>query len=229
MTGNQVKKVFYDLGAEFCGIASIDRFDKAPKGFHPTNVMPSCKSVISYGCRIPISALMTDNKHVYTFIRDKLTQKLNDIALEASLKLEQMGMIVLPLECNDSVYDADTDRYRSLISAKHAAQAAGVGSIGRNTLLITPEFGSMVWLGSVLTNAELEPDPLIDSICARCNICVEACPVNALESEVIKQWTCHGNAFDDNDEIICHKCRDVCPYCFGTKNKILCDEISRGK
>ena len=88
MTGNQVKKVFYDLGAEFCGIASIDRFDKAPKGFHPTNVMPSCKSVISYGCRIPISALMTDNKHVYTFIRDKLTQKLNDIALEASLKLE---------------------------------------------------------------------------------------------------------------------------------------------
>ncbi len=45
--------------------------------------------------------------------------------------------------------DTKTQRWRSIISQKHAAQAAGIGTIVRNTQLITPEFGSMVWLGCV--------------------------------------------------------------------------------
>ena len=39
------------------------------------------------------------------------------------------------------------ERYRSIISLKHVAQAAGLRTIGRQSLLITPEFGSMIWLG----------------------------------------------------------------------------------
>ena len=45
----QVKQVMFSLGADLCGIASIDRFGDAPKGYHPLDVMPSCKSVISFG------------------------------------------------------------------------------------------------------------------------------------------------------------------------------------
>ena len=104
-------------------------------------------------------------------------------------------------------------------SGKHAAQAAGLGTIGRHSLLITPELGSMVWLGCVLTELELEPDSLLEPVCDGCNLCVEACPVNALEGTEVAQKVCGGHAFGNNPvngswEISCHACRDVCPFCF---------------
>lgn len=78
--------------------------------------------------------------------------------------------------------------------AKHIAQAAGLGTIGRHSLLITPEFGSMVWLGAVLCEQNLEPDKMKEPLCNNCNLCVDICPVNALENPEIKQqscWDCH--------------------------------------
>ena len=53
----QVKEILFSMGADLCGIASIDRFDDAPEGYHPLDVMPSCKSVISFGCRFPVGTL----------------------------------------------------------------------------------------------------------------------------------------------------------------------------
>ena len=45
----KVKEILFSLGADLCGIASTDRFGDAPKGYHPLDVMTSCKSVISLG------------------------------------------------------------------------------------------------------------------------------------------------------------------------------------
>ena len=51
-----VKEILFGLGADLCGIASMDRFANAPKGHHPLDVLPTCKSVISFGCRFPVGA-----------------------------------------------------------------------------------------------------------------------------------------------------------------------------
>lgn len=48
VTANKIKKMIIESGTDLCGIASIDRFDDAPKGFHPCDVLPSCKSVIVF-------------------------------------------------------------------------------------------------------------------------------------------------------------------------------------
>ena len=127
------------------------------------------------------------------------------------------------MEINESLWDEETNRWRSIISQKHAAQAAG---IGRHSLLITKQFGSMVWLGCVLCEAEIEPDEMIEDICIHCNRCVQVCPVNALENEEMNQSVCWDNAFGDDEEtktwvISCHKCRDICPYNLGTENKFI--------
>lgn len=53
-----VKEIMFALGADLCGIASIDRFANAPKGYHPLDVFPACKSVISFGCRFPVGTLI---------------------------------------------------------------------------------------------------------------------------------------------------------------------------
>ncbi|MBO5353856.1 MAG: epoxyqueuosine reductase [Lachnospiraceae bacterium] len=226
MDSNTIKEIVYSLGADLCGIASVDRFSEAPKGYHPQDVFPQCKSVISFACRFPVGALSCNTSAVYTRIRNSITPKMDAIALDLCISLEKEGIVAVPIPTNESEWDSNTNRWRSVISQKHAAQAAGLGTIGRHSLLITPEFGSMVWLGAVLTNAELVPDPLPATICMDCNLCVEVCPVNALQHREMNQGACWDYAFGEDKEkqswrISCHKCRDVCPYNFGTYNKIL--------
>ena len=224
MNSADVKKLLYSLGADLCGTASPDRFGSAPNGYQPTDVFPCCQSVISFAVRFPAGALLCKTNTVYTHIRNTITPKMDAIALNACIELEKAGHLAVPIPTNDSQWDENTGRFRSVISQKHAAQAAGLGTIGRHSLLITPEFGSMVWLGTILIAAALEPDPLKASICDNCNLCVKICPINALDHVEMNQQACWNHAFGDNPgtqswEISCHKCRDVCPYNLGSENK----------
>ena len=221
MTKEDVKKLFFSRGAELCGIADMERFAEAPKGFHPRDVLPDCKTAISFAMRIPSACLRSQTDVPYTLIRNTITARMNEIALECCIELEKKGIAAVPIPTNDSLWDGDSGRFRSIVSQKHAAQAAGLGTIGRHSLLITPEFGSMVWLGCVLTEGEWEADEIKEPVCDQCGLCVSACPVGALESLEMCQQDCWNYAFGDKDgtwQIHCHRCRDVCPYHLGSQN-----------
>ena len=151
---------------------------------------------------------------------------MDAMALDFCIEMEKNHIVCVPIPTNESQWDKNTGRWRSIVSQKHMAQAAGLGTIGRHSLLITPEFGSMVWLGAVLCEQEFEPDEMKESLCNNCNLCVDICPVNALENLEITQQSCWNFAFgNDEDEqvwkISCHKCRDICPYNLGSQNSIL--------
>lgn len=223
-----VKNLLLSLGADLCGIAGIDRFSSAPEGFHPLDVLPSCKSVISFGCRFPAGTLLCSSPVPYTRVRNSITPKMDAIALDFCQQMEYDRVLCVPIPTNESVWDNRTGRWRSIVSQKHAAQAAGLGTIGRHSLLITPEFGSMIWLGAILCTQELTPDPLKDNLCSNCNLCVEACPVHALDQPEIKQQTCQDYAFGEDEKqktwcISCHRCRDVCPFNLGSRNNFFCE------
>lgn len=229
MNSSRVKALMKSLGADLCGIASMERFASAPEGYHPLDVLPSCKSVISFGCRFPTAALLCKSHTPYTTVRNSITAKMDRIALDFCMELERQGVQCVPIPTNDSEWDPRTDRSRSIISQKHAAQAAGLGTIGRHSLLITPEFGSMIWLGAVLCTLELEPDHLKENLCNDCGNCIAVCPVNALETVQVSQQKCWDYAFGNDPVtkswvISCHKCRDVCPFLFGTENTFDADQ-----
>jgi len=81
-----------------------------------------------------------------------------------------------------SKYDGNFQIYidtGSLID-KAAAQRAGIGWIGENTCLFTPELGSWVFLGEILTDIEIEPDEPMKPRCDHCGKCIRACPTGAL-------------------------------------------------
>ncbi|EUJ38360.1 tRNA epoxyqueuosine(34) reductase QueG [Brochothrix campestris] len=60
------------------------------------------------------------------------------------------------------------------------AERAGIGWRGKNTLLITPEYGSFVYLGEMITNIAFEPDEPMGDQCGECTQCIKACPTGAL-------------------------------------------------
>ena len=169
----------YSLGADLCGIADISRFSNAPQGYHPLDILPTCKSVIVFGCRFPVGTLICKTPIPYTRVRNSITPKMDAMALDFCIEMEKAEIVSVPIPTNESQWDKNTGRYRSIISLKHAAQAAGMGTIGRHSLLITPEFGSMIWLGAVLCDEEFEPDEIKENICDNCNLCVSICPINA--------------------------------------------------
>lgn len=220
----KVKEITYSLGVDLCGIASADNFDMAPIGFAPREVMPSCNSVIVFACRFPVGTIQCESPMPYTKARNSMTAKMDAIAIDLCIALEKEGMRCAPIPAGESIWDKRRERKHGVISLKHSAEAAGLGFIGRHSLLVTPEYGSMIWLGGILCDGRFSPDERKENLCTNCNVCVEACPAKALEEAEVNQVKCNEYAFGDDEDtkvwrIACHSCRDSCPYNLGELNK----------
>ncbi|MFP5116459.1 tRNA epoxyqueuosine(34) reductase QueG [Bacillaceae bacterium C204] len=66
------------------------------------------------------------------------------------------------------------------LSDRAVAERAGIGWSGKNCSIITPEFGSYVYLGEMITSIPFEPDKPMEDQCGSCTKCLDACPTGAL-------------------------------------------------
>ncbi|CAM3177144.1 tRNA epoxyqueuosine(34) reductase QueG [Filibacter tadaridae] len=66
------------------------------------------------------------------------------------------------------------------LSDRAVAQRAGIGWSAKNCSIITPEFGSYVYLGEMITNIPFAPDEPMEDECGTCTLCLDVCPTGAL-------------------------------------------------
>jgi len=215
----QIRTIVLSFGADLCGFASIDRFDNAPKGFRPIDIYPDCKSVISFGIALPQGLYKVNPRLIYGHYNYLSCSVIDIVAFKSATKIEELfSCIAIPIPCDGpyEYWDEEKKEGRGLLSMKHAAVQAGLGSLGKSTLFISKRYGNMVTLGAILTNLELTPDTSSDNVCIpNCNKCVEACPVKAIDNGGVNQRLCRENAYGKTkrgfDTVDCNKCRVECP------------------
>ncbi len=69
------------------------------------------------------------------------------------------------------------------VQERVVAAYAGLGWIGKHSLLINPEVGSWLLLAGIATTLPLPPDTLIADQCGACTLCIDACPTGAIVEE----------------------------------------------
>jgi epoxyqueuosine reductase len=243
----RIKSRAHDLGFSLCGVApaaDADRFDQfqdwLARGYHgemaylkdyeherrhPRGVLESVRSVVMVALAYapsstPNSEFRTPTSgRVAAYARGPdyhrvIWDRLN--ALAAWLEREVTGC--------ETCAVADT----APLLERDFARRAGLGWVGKNTMLIHPDRGSFFFLGAVLTDLVLEPDPpFAANHCGTCTACLDACPTAAFpEPGVLDATKCISYLTIEHRSAIplelrermedwvygCDVCQAVCPW-----------------
>jgi len=227
MTAHEIKTTALELGADICGIAPIDRFYSAPKGFHPSDIYRECQSVLVFAKKLPSESLFASSCIPYTYINRVITEEVDRLTLALSRKMDDCAIKNVPIPSDDpsEYWESERSHARAILSLRHAGHLAGLGVIGKNTLLINEKLGNMMQMGALLLNAKLEGDPIAayEACKLDCQLCIRACPQSALDGTTVNQQACRPLSNHRNERGFmvkkCWQCRKVCPNRSGLKNE----------
>jgi epoxyqueuosine reductase QueG len=220
-----LRRLSLQLGADLFGVAASDSFDDAPEGHRPNDVLPNAKSIVVIGMKMldaQTDLLKSEGGYFDVSPRQRMfqghntfiSQELDRVGYSMARLLEKKGFRAY----HQMASAGGTDRryLMGLLSLKHLSIQAGLGVIGRNSLLITPQFGPRLRLAALVTNAEVAQDePLEVDFCKHCEKpCIAVCPVKALgepsrgEPYRINKYACQQYL---NTRPTCGLCLEACP------------------
>ena len=202
-----VKRKALELGADVVGIGNIERWDGAPIQMDPKQIMPECKSIIAMAFRVERGSLRGVEEGTYfsnysamgyggiTYLYMPIT------VINLSKFIEDQGYEAIPMGHQSDWRGIDNEGYLRknysrpvrpgqaapdiMIHLRIAGYLCGLGEIGFSKMLLTPQFGPRCRVGIIMTDLELEPDPIYDGpkLCNRCMACVRECPGQAFSVE----------------------------------------------
>lgn len=200
LTATMIKDCAIRGGADLCGIASIERFKDAPAETHPLSLFPEARSVVVCASRILKGCYKgiqegTDWSTYWIYgYGSGIYSSLGSATEAVAELLEEHGFEAVASPGGHTLLDEAPPARAPLgpgrqppcimLHMRLSAALAGLGELGWSKVFLTPEFGPRQRFEILLTDAELEPDPLFEEhLCDHCLACVRECPGKALGGE----------------------------------------------
>jgi epoxyqueuosine reductase QueG len=192
---DRIKQAAYDLGADLVGVGSIDRCAHAPLMMSPQGLFPGAQSVIVMGIHHPDACIeLGGERHPQEIgpysIQYLMNSRLDEMSYRLATVIEQSGFGAIPI-VSSNIWRYN--QYKDLkavfapdVSHIYMAVVAGLADLGFNGLALSPEYGARNRFITVITDAKLDPDPLIPpgTVCDGCMLCRKHCPAQALSKEI---------------------------------------------
>lgn len=192
---SQAKAKAFGMGAHLVGVGNIERWDKSPTLMSPKGIMPSAKSVLVCGIHHTDGMIemggetSPHDQGTYTY-QMLMNYHLDVLSYTMACFFEDAGYRAVPISASNiwryRPYKDLEATFAPDISHIYASVAAGLTELGYSGLAMSPEYGPRNRFVSIITDAPLEPTPLMpgDTMCDNCGMCVKHCPTRAIDKEV---------------------------------------------
>ena len=225
----EIERMATDLGAEVYGVASAEDYEKHfPNKPSPKKFVENAQCVIVVGMPFEPGTVATVLRPELAGLRSRATEEISSGGVQpAGAERFFLGEenAILSRELQLIGYRIAKHLRKSGFAALHlppskqngrfrtapfyhmpAMYLAGLGTLGLNCSILTPEFGPRVFVTSIITDCELQSGtPMSEDICEDCRLCVDNCPIGALDGEGWK------NPFACASYGCCGTCIAICP------------------
>ena len=203
-----IRQYALQLGADLVGFSGIDRFDANHPRQHPASIYPDARTVIGLGFRVlrgsfrGIEEGSTFYQYYTTGVETleevvmpekllALAGLIEDFGYEAVIQKRIQTLMPGRDQTNPETEDSKITKgveQELQLDFTEAAICTGLGEVGLSGAVLSDDFGPFQRFAFILTNAELEPDPVvIPHLCDRCGLCLLACPGQAFAETPVER------------------------------------------
>jgi hypothetical protein len=175
------------------GIAGENRFD-GPPSLDPTYVLKGARSIVSLALPMNVPAIydfLSKKSHgPHNLEQLKSCQRMHRISRELAQYVQSLGYRAVAVPPNNT-YRRSLDPFSTRPSFSHrfGAVVAGLGTFGLSGNVVTRPYGAAVYLGTVITDAPLQSDPVppardtMDNRCRTCKLCDKSCTLRMFHDD----------------------------------------------
>ncbi len=200
ITAARVKARARELGTDLVGIASAQTLNAFPPDPRwpqtPERISPYVKSVITIVQHIPVGAFRCRTNTPVQYMDMLVLRKMDKVAYRLAEELERAGHPSFVVPAQETEWTLKRASYGRL-STRHLGVESGLGTLGLEVNILTPEYGPRVYLTGILTELELAADaPMTEQVCIgeSCSRCLHSCPGDAVLHFGIDKRACAEHA-----------------------------------
>jgi epoxyqueuosine reductase len=193
MRASELERIARSKGADLVGFAHASKFPTSgDEKLNPKYYLPDAQNVVVLGLKLVDAiwdklsgAYDVHSTNLLNYLRHYNYDLLDFIAVQTARYIEEEGYDAYPIQARTESKTQNV--FTGYFPFKEAARLAGLGGYGKNSQIITPEYGPRVRLVCIITNLDIDGvrgkktlGRTTDDICGNCNICIEKCPVQAI-------------------------------------------------